>query len=425
LKKEDHLNSTLNALPENGRVVIIGGGPGGAACAMALDCLSAEMGRKIQIIVLEGKQFNDERQYNQCVGVLSPPLNSLMEEDLHLPFPYHLVLNEIHGYVLYSSSDQIKLVGDDEASYATRRIHFDAYMLEAVKQRNITVMPVRAVDLEFHPDCVVVYTEHHSLEADVVVGAFGLDEGSGAIFSRLTPYKPPRELKSIVTKYHPGPEAMAEYGHYIHAFLPSHPLIEFGAISPKGDHLTINIAGDSVDAPLMHTFLNMPEVNAVLPDWDKFIPSNNNNLHFFKGRFPCSLARGYYGDRYVMVGDAAGLVRAFKGKGVTHAVMTGIRAAETILKHGVSEQAFHGYYRTANNDIIKDLPYGQAIRMITKFLSWSGLLNPVVRAAHHSPDLASALFGAVSAHVPYYDVVKKSLRPKTIWATVRAFLKII
>ena len=64
-----------------------------------------------------------------------------------------------------------------------------------------------------------------------------------------------------------------------------------------------------------------------------------NHLVYFKGRFPRSLAHNYYGDRYVMIGDAAGLVRAFKGKGVTTAVMTGIRAAETILNHGISHQA--------------------------------------------------------------------------------------
>ncbi len=123
-----------------------------------------------------------------------------------------------------------------------------------------------------------------------------------------------------------------------------------------------------------------------------------------------------------MIGDAAGLVRAFKGKGVTTAVMTGIRAAETILKHGFSRQTFHEHYRTANQDIIQDLPYGRAMRLLTIFISRFGLLNPVLRAAQTTPDLQSALFDAVSAHALYREVFAKSLRPKTVFAVMRAML---
>ena len=63
---------------DKGHVVIIGGGPGGTACALALHHMAAEMGRKIRITIVEGKQFVGEMQYNQCVGVLSPPLPDLL-----------------------------------------------------------------------------------------------------------------------------------------------------------------------------------------------------------------------------------------------------------------------------------------------------------------------------------------------------------
>jgi flavin-dependent dehydrogenase len=160
----------------------------------------------------------------------------------------------------------------------------------------------------------------------------------------------------------------------------------------------------------------------VLPELNGGRVKENNNLIYFKGRFPRSLARGYYGDRYVMIGDAAGLVRAFKGKGVTTATMTGIRAAETILDHGYSKQAFHDYYRTANQDIIQDLPYGHAMRLLTIIMSRIGLINPVLRAAQHTPDLQSALFDAVSAHALYSEVFAKSMRPKTILAVLGEML---
>ncbi len=408
---------------EQGHVVIIGGGPGGTACALALHRMAAEMGRDIRLTIVEGKQFVGEMHYNQCVGVLSPPLPELLNEELGVRFPYRLCRSQITSYIIHTAREQICL-DEEQPSNALRRVQYDEYMLDQVKQRHITVIPARAVDLEFHDDRAVVYTDNSPIEADVIVGAFGMDEGSSAMFDRLTPYRPPKALSSIVTKYHPTQEAMDAFGTGIHAFLPANPKIEFGGITPKGNHLAINIAGSSVDTDLMKSFLALPEVNEVLPKLENSQESNPLDFQFYKGRFPCSEAHGYYGDRYVLVGDAAGLVRAFKGKGITSAVITGIHAAETILQHGISEMAFNQHYCSLNQDITQDLPYGQAMRYFTIFLARYHLLDPVIRAARQSPQLQSALFDAVSAHAPYRQVIKQSLQLNIIWAVLRSWVKI-
>ena len=407
---------------QSGHVVIIGGGPGGTACALALQRMAAEMGRKIQITIVEGKQFTGEIHYNQCVGVLSPPLPDLLWNRLGVKFPYHLFRSAISQYVIHTAREQITLNDKTQHSIALRRVQYDAFMLETVKEHGITVIPARAYDLEFHGEHVVVYTDNSPFEADVIVGAFGMDDGSSAMFNRLTSYRPPQALSSIVTKYHPKPEAMNNFGPTIHAFLPANPHIEFGGVTPKGNHLTINIAGSRVDADLMVTFLTQPEVQAVLPSLDSDNGFNLQNLQFYKGRFPRSLARGYYGDRFVLVGDAAGLVRAFKGKGITSAVLTGIRAAEAILQHGISEQAFYNHYCSLNKDITQDLPYGQVMRHFTIFLAHYQLLDPVLRAARQNPQLQSALFDAVSAHAPYRQVIQQSLHPEIILAVLRTWI---
>lgn len=416
--------STLGQLPEAGRVIIIGGGPAATACALALHRLAAQMGRQVQIVIVEGKQFAGERHYNQCVGVLSPPLAEILEGQLGVPFPYHLSRGEIPGYVLHTAGETALLEETMAPALALRRVQFDAYMLETAVQRGITLVPARAVDMEFHPDGVTVYTENTPLDGDVVVGAFGLDAGSAAMFARVVAYRPPQALSSVVTKYHPGPEGMATFGPYIHAFLPAHPHIEFGAITPKGNHLTINIAGRAVDKRLMQSFLDDPEVRACLPNLEGAGAHDPNDLRLFKGHFPCSLARGYYGDRYVMVGDAAGLVRAFKGKGVTSAMLTGIRAAQTILEAGISAQAFARHYRPANRDILRDLPYGRAMRLFTIVLARYGLLGPVLRAARRDTDVRAALFNAVSAHAPYRQVMGQVLHPRPLLAILRALHRV-
>jgi flavin-dependent dehydrogenase len=398
----------LGPVTDEARVVIIGGGPGGAATAIALVQGARAIGRQARVTIVEGKQFAGEQHHNQCVGVLSPPIVELLEHKLEVPFPHQLSRTEVTGYVLHTADREIVLDGEAEPSVALRRIQFDAYMLEAARARGVEVIPARATGLEFHADRVVIYTESVPLEADVVVGAFGLDEGTAALFEHAVGYRSPPALSSVVAKYHPGEAGMAEFGRRIHAFLPITQRIEFGAITPKGNHLTINIAGKAVDVDLMDDFLAFREVRRALPYFENAGRFDAHDLQYFKGRFPRGLARNFTGDRFVMVGDAAGLVRAFKGKGVTSAIQTGMRAAQVILQDGISARAFQRY-RAANRDIIDDLPYGQAMRYLTILASRTGLMDAILRAAERDATLRHALFDAVSAHRPYRDVIRAGI----------------
>jgi flavin-dependent dehydrogenase len=381
--------------------------------------MADDRGRRVSITIVEGKEFSGERHYNQCVGVLSPPLASVMMDELGLPFPEHLVRGEISGYVLHSGEEELRLSSHGEPSVSLRRVQFDAYMLDAARDRGVRVLEARAVDVEFHGEGVVVYTENVPIEAEVVVGAFGLDEGSAAMFSRITPYIPPQAIGSVVTKYHPGSEVMRAFGGNIHAFLPRHPRIEFGGITPKGNHLTINIAGKSVDTPLMRSFIDQEDVRRVAENLDMAGTYDPADLRFFKGRFPCSLARGYYGDRYVMVGDAAGLVRAFKGKGVTSGVLTGARAARTMIEAGISRGAFDSHYRSANADIAGDIIYGQLMRRNAIWMARTGLMDSVMRAAASNVHLRQALYDAVSGEATYRKVLSASIAPRSLMAVFR------
>jgi flavin-dependent dehydrogenase len=316
----------MGPLKDGQTVAIIGGGPSGAACAIALKNLAAETGIEIDVILYEGKVFGGETHYNQCVGVLSPPIERILTEELGLAFPHHLVQGKITAYVLHSDRQEIELRGDEEPSYTLGRVHFDAHLLEQARMRGVRVIHSRVTDVELRWDRVGIYSESEQCQVDVVVGAFGLDDGGCKLFERATGrsrrqrYRQPQALGSIVTKIHPRDEFLGRFGERIHAFLPSMRQIEFGAITPKGDHLTINIAGAMIDSLWMSRFLDLPAVKQVLPRGED-LPSprskpNANGFGYFMGRFPISVADNYCGDRYVVVGDAAGLVRPFKGKGV-------------------------------------------------------------------------------------------------------------
>jgi flavin-dependent dehydrogenase len=213
----------------------------------------------------------------------------------------------------------------------------------------------------------------------------------------------PPFLSSVVTKVHPGDAAMGRFGNAIHAFLPSSlRRVEFGAITPKGNHLSINIAGRRVSAGTLDDFLRLDEVCEVLAG---ACGSELPPLTYFKGKFPTLPARAPYGERYVMIGDAAGLNRPFKGKGINSAVITGIRAAEVIAARGGSVKAFEEYMESCA-ELTGDIPYGRILRGLVNSFSRVGLMEGVLEAAGREPALRRAMFNIVSGQ----ETFKKTWR---------------
>lgn len=392
----------LGPLASGQTVAVIGGGPAGAGCAIALKRDAAARGIDLKIVIYEGKEFETQPHYNQCVGVLSPPIIQILEKEIGIPFPHHLAQREITGYVLHSDHQALRMPSNEEPSVSVRRVTFDSYLLNKAKERGIKIVKSRVTDLELGPDGVMVYSETDNRRADVVVGAFGLDDGTAKIFERVTPYRQPRFLNSIVTKIHPGEEIVANFENFIHAFLPSQREIEFGAVTPKKNHLTINVAGSNVTAQSLLNFLNMPEVRSVLPPTTTWDP---DKVSCFKGKFPIRVARGYYGDRYVIVGDAAGLLRPFKGKGVNSGILTGMRAARTMLDVGISKRAFREFHSKCR-DITDDLPYGKLMRFAAlRIANWK-ILDPILDLANRHEKLKRALFDSVSGHQTYKIIMR-------------------
>lgn len=398
----------LGPLKDGGRVAIVGGGPGGSSCAIALMRRSRRMGRGIEVFLFEPKEFG--AHYNQCAGVLSPPLQETLSRELGVVLPKELLQRRIQGYTLYSERDAIFLPTEreGEATFAVRRVELDRFLLHSAEEAGVQVIRSRAYDLEFDPDGVTVYCDSKSLQADVLVGAFGLEPTMGEALSRRTGYQSPPCLETVVTKIHPAglepiPGLLEDI---IHVFLPSLRPVEFGALVPKGNHITIIIAGRRVRVQEMQAFLQLPQVR-------KLLPERYEIKDYFKGTFPLGPARRSFGDRYVTVGDAAGLVRPFKGKGIYSAVLTGLRAAKTILEVGISREAFRHFYGECS-ELTRDVWYGRLVRILTLLLSKHLSFDPLIAMAKQDADVKQALYLAVSGHESYRNILLKYLRPKLV-----------
>jgi flavin-dependent dehydrogenase len=269
--------------------------------------------------------------------------------------------------------------------------------------------------VEIHPEDVILFTDSGTHSADVVIGAFGLDDSMQRVFEREAGYRPPRPMESCVIKLHPAdPRVIDRFRGNIEAFLLPVPGVLFGAIVPKGDHLSIVAAGRRVTTRSLLNFLELPHVKKLL-DFDFRVGAP------FKGSFPNGPALRFYGDRYVMVGDATGLVRPFKGKGINSAAITGIRAAETIMNEGISREAFRRYAARCRY-LAGSVWSGRLAQGLTTLLGRTVGLGPLIRFAASSPDFRKALFGAVAGTEDYKDVLLACFSPRVAFGLARSFL---
>jgi flavin-dependent dehydrogenase/ribosomal protein S18 acetylase RimI-like enzyme len=414
-------------LHDGSTVVIIGGGPGGSACAIKLLQGADERKLRLRVLIFEGKDFSVHA--NQCVGVLSPPVENVLAEELDIQLPPALIKRQIFGYRLHGAHENVLLtghgatasdVGKGHATYAVERAEFDQFMLDRARELGAHVVESRVTGIEFvrvgSLDEVRVYSESDYERADVVVGAFGLDEAMLSVFEDVTRRRdtgyerPSKWLKSYLTTIETSGARIEKdkLGHIVHAFLlpPSCPRIEFGAITPKDDHILVNIAGERVSSRDLDLFLQMPQVQALLPGFD---PAT---INYYEGRFPSAPARGAYGHRYALVGDATGWLRPFKGKGINTAIITGVRAASTMLEHGVSKPALENY-RKSCSDLLGDYHYGVLVRRLM-LMGARLCLDPMIDVGKTDPLMYDALFDSVSGHDSYRNIIKRSLKVRLV-----------
>jgi len=308
---------------DGSRIAIVGGGPGGCSCAIKLLLEAKKKGINIKVYIFECKDY--KKRFNQCVGVLSPPIVDIFEKVIGIDFPSDIVKREIKGYELITSKGSRLSFSETYGTYATRRVLLDRFMLEMAKKYGAEIINSRVTGIEFHNgDEVRIYSEGGFLKSDVAVCASGLDEGFAECLEkaseRLFSYRRPgRSLDTIITKIHVNTDFIENNltGKIFAFLLNDISRIEFGAITPKGDHIIINIAGRNITSMDMDSFLKHPAVKKIIGNIE------SQQLDYYKGRYPIKPAKGIIGDRFVTVGDATGWIRPYKGKGINVALETG------------------------------------------------------------------------------------------------------
>jgi geranylgeranyl reductase family protein len=354
-------------------VLIVGGGPGGAACAYWL----ARDG--VDVHLVEKKRYPREKA---CGDGLTP---RAIKQLLDMGFDFNgLDLHRVEGLRAYAGDLKIEMPWPDHSEYPNwgatmRRADLDgivAAMAEkqgATIEQGTTATPVvendtiTSVNLEnddgkrtVHPDLVVI--------ADGSNSRFG--RGVGA--SRRKDYP----FGLAVRAYYESPRSD---DRFIESQLDirdgeGRAMPGYGWVFPLGDG-EINVG-----AGLVSSFKGWKDVNtsrildayiAALPDhWE--VTEATEHTKPIGGKLPMSLSVGpKVGRNWVLIGDASGAVNPFNGEGIDYAYETGRMAAPYIARAAIGDDTALAGYAIELEDTYGD--YHRVARVFVKAIG-----NPVV-----------------------------------------------
>lgn len=419
-------------LEDGSRVGIIGGGPGGAFTAYFLLDLAGRMGMDLGVDIFEPKDFtrSGPATCNHCGGIVSESLVQLLATE-GINLPSSTVQRGIDAYDLHMDVGSVRI----ETPLQEQRIAavhrgggpkglkemkwggFDGFLQNLAVEKGARLVPERVVELDWLGDRPQVKTKSGLIEVyDLVVGAIGVNTNSAKLFTGMdAAFEPPETTKTYICELPLGAEAVQHYiGSSMQVFLLNLPRLEFAALIPKGEYVTVCLLGEDIDKELIEAFLNSPQVRRCLPpDWqlpDGLACHCSPRINMVPASQP-------YGDRLVLVGDC-GVTRLYKD-GIGAAYRTAKAAATTAVFHGISAKDFAGHYGPVYRSITSDNNIGKGIfaltRQIQRLRFGRRAILSLVQAEQASPTPAKPLSGVLwdtfTGSAPYRDVLRRMFGP--------------
>jgi flavin-dependent dehydrogenase len=378
-------NSNIT-LEENAKIAVIGGGPSGSFFSIFALKMAKMVDKKINLTIFEPKTFSKDGPAgcNRCGGVISEHLvQELAVEGINIPPEVvqrgisSYVLHTLHGNVHIESpaaENRIATVyrgGGPKGLKVRERESFDNFLLQEAIHEGASHVPVRVDGLKIGSRPVITSKGKDVMEADLVVGAFGVNSTAVKMFEDVgIGYKQPKTTSAFITELELGKETVSQYfGNSIHFFLVPKPgNVKFAGLIPKGSYVTLCILGKNIDKETVTELLESPAAKNVLPD-------NCLRDNFCKcfPKLSLNSAKGAFADRVVVIGDA-GSTRLFKD-GIGASYIMGKAAAHTAVLQGVSKKDFAEQYYPVYRDIVIDNLYGKFVYQTTYTYKNIGLLT--------------------------------------------------
>jgi hypothetical protein len=305
-----------------------------------------------------------------------------------------------------------------EARWASFDLHLQQRAIEA----GARLVATRVDDISRTPEGTLRLKARDGVwrDYDLLVAATGVNSGILKTFEALgIGYHRPVVTKTLIREYFLGEDVITRtLGSSMHVFLLTLPRLEFAAIIPKGEYVTMCLLGEDIDAELVDAFVATPEVRGCMPPgWQADQRSCQCLPHIN--------IRGVdlpFADRVLFIGDC-GVTRLYKD-GIGAAYRTAKAAARTAVFEGISAEAFRRHYLPVCRNIAADNRIGRVAFRFTQVVQRAQLLRRAMlrvtvaeqRRHGRSRRMSGVLWDMFSGSAPYADIFRRMIHPALIWA---------
>lgn len=411
----------------------MGGGPAGSLFAYFLLRFAHGRHLRVRVDIYEPRDFARPGPggCNMCGGVVSESfLRALADEGIILSPT--VVQRAIDAYVLRTPAETVRI----EMPLREKRIaavyrgggprdlkelrwgSLDSQLLSHAETMGARVIRDRVSDATWDDGRPQVRVGGEAVTYDLLVGATGVNAPTLQIFHNLgLPARPAATTRAYITELNLGYEAVTRFfGGAMHIFLIDLPRLEFAAIIPKGEFLTICLLGQNVDQALVDAFFRHPAVRQCLPnavDPSEGVCRCYPKINIREAETP-------FADHVVLVGDC-GVTRLYKD-GLGAAYRTAKAAARTAALYGVSAADFRRYYWPVYRSIASDNRYGMLlfsiVRQVKVFRPFlKGVLSMVMReqaGPGTRRPMSTVLWDLFTGGAPYARIFYRTLDPRFV-----------
>jgi geranylgeranyl reductase family protein len=365
-------------------IAIVGGGPAGAWTAFLLATQGA------RVAILDASHPREK----PCGGGLSArALDLLRPLGPARPLPGVAIAT---GKFSDGRADvDIDLPSSDPATPAlvvASRRDFDSTLVDAARSAGAELVAERAAAIEPRDDGWTIRTGRGAITCDRIVGA----DGANSLVRRHVARPFPRHALSIAS------------GYYVHGRSASRIDIVFTQSPagylwsfPRPDHLAVGVGAQADDATSAQLF-------DLAAQWiEREIGAPRHTLTRYSWPIPslseADLEREQAaGERWLLVGDAAGLVDPITREGIYYALASAQLAAASLTQDDASRRYVEGLREGIYRELRK------AAGMKTRFFrsAFTGLL---IRALQRSPAIRHLMAGLVSGTQSYAGLRRRLL----------------
>ena len=431
-------NSSQLKLDNGSKIAVIGGGPAGSFFGYSALDLAERLGIDIEIDIYERKDFSrcGPAGCNHCGGIVSESLVQILSTE-GINIPSHVVQRGIDSYVIHMDTGRAGI----DTPLREKRIAaiyrgggplgakgitwggFDAYLEKLIQNKGANLIKERVVQISLDEGYPIVKTKSGlSKKYELIAGAVGINAPSLQLFEGLTPeFRPPDVTRTFICEFPLGRDLVKKhFGGSMHVFLLNVPRLEFAALIPKDEYVSLALLGEEID--LVRSFLNTPEVKGCFPPG--WIESNTPACKCFP-KINTNAAVQPFSDRIVLIGDCS-VTKLYKN-GIGSAFSVAKAAATTALFYGISADDFEKHFLPVLKGINFDNKIGKILFAFTRqiqkrnFLK-QGILRMVSKEQQKPGNrryMSMILWDTFTGSAPYKEIVMRTLNPIFIFNLIR------